>query len=226
MQSQIEFQPKVKRLNFLIGVTGSVATIKLDDLINGLIKKFININICILATKNSLHFVQDFVKYNLKYPILQDRHKLLKETGADEPVIFSFTDEDEWSSWSKRNDPVLHIELRKWADVFLIAPLGANSLAKISNGICDNLLTSVIRAWDIQNIKSKPVIICPAMNTLMYTHPLTNKQLSILVDEFGFILIDSIEKVLMCGDSGIGAMAKIEDIIEKTFTILKSNEIV
>lgn len=226
MQSQIEFQPKVKRLNFLIGVTGSVATIKLDDLINGLIKKFINIDICILATKNSLHFVQDFVKYNLKYPILQDRHKLLKETGSDEPVIFSFTDEDEWSSWSKRNDPVLHIELRKWADVFLIAPLGANSLAKISNGICDNLLTSVIRAWDIQNIKSKPVIICPAMNTLMYTHPLTNKQLSILVDEFGFILIDSIEKVLMCGDSGIGAMAKIEDIIEKTFTILKSNEIV
>lgn len=225
MQSQIESESKTRNLNFLIGITGSVATIKLDELINGLVKKFIRINICIIASQNSLHFVQDFGKYNQKCPILAERHKFLKGTETQEPVIFSFTDEDEWSSWSKRNDPVLHIELRKWADVFLIAPLGANSLAKISNGMCDNLLTSVIRAWDIENINAKPVIICPAMNTLMYQHPLTKTQLDFLVEKLGFILIDSIEKVLMCGDSGIGAMAKVEDIIEKTFEILKSKNI-
>lgn len=46
--------------------------------------------------------------------------------------------------WQKRSDPVLHIELRKWADLFLIAPLDANSLAKIAAGICDNLLVSLI----------------------------------------------------------------------------------
>lgn len=222
MQSQFEIESKTKKLNFLIGITGSVATIKLDELINGLVTKFIKINICIIPTKNSLNFVPDFIRYNQKYSLLTDRHKLLKDCESQEPLIFSFTDEDEWSSWSKRNDPVLHIELRKWADVFLIAPLGANTLAKISNGICDNLLTSVIRAWDIQNIYSKPVIICPAMNTLMYKHPLTKKQIDILVEGFGFILVDSIEKVLMCGDSGIGAMAKVEDIIEKIFEILKS----
>lgn len=50
-----------------------------------------------------------------------------------------FTDEDEWN-WTDRNSPVLHIELRKWADVGLIAPLSANTLAKLSQGICDNLL--------------------------------------------------------------------------------------
>lgn len=225
MQNQIEIESKKRNLNCIIGLTGSVATIKLDELISGLVTKFIKINICIIPTKNSLNFVQDFIRYNQKYPLLQDRHKLLKNCESQEPLIFSFTDEDEWSSWSKRNDPVLHIELRKWADLFLIAPLGANTLAKISNGICDNLLTSVIRAWDIENIYSKPVIICPAMNTLMYKHPLTKKHIDILVENFGFLLIDSIEKVLMCGDSGIGAMAKVEDIIEKTFEILKSRKI-
>ncbi|CAF0878542.1 unnamed protein product, partial [Brachionus calyciflorus] len=213
------FEPR--NLNLLIGVTGSVATIKLDELIDGFVKKFIHINICIIATKNSLHFIEDFLKFNQKYPILQDRHKLLQSLDSQEPVIFSFSDEDEWSSWSKRNDPVLHIELRKWADVFLIAPLGANTLAKISNGICDNLLTSVARAWDIENINTKPVIVCPAMNTCMFKHPLTKTQLTILSDQFGFTLIDPIEKILMCGDSGIGAMAKTDDIIQKTYDFLK-----
>lgn len=55
----------------------------------------------------------------------------------------------EWELWKKRGDPVLHIELRKWADFLLVAPLSANSLAKISNGLCDNLLTLVCRAWEI-----------------------------------------------------------------------------
>lgn len=44
-----------------------------------------------------------------------------------------YTDANEWSSWSKRGDPVLHIELGKWADIFVIAPLDANTLAKIAN---------------------------------------------------------------------------------------------
>lgn len=52
--------------------------------------------------------------------------------------------------WEKRGDPVLHIELRKWANIMLIAPLSANTLAKLSNGLCDNLLTLVCRAWPMQ----------------------------------------------------------------------------
>uniref|UniRef100_A0A0B6ZDI2 Flavoprotein domain-containing protein n=1 Tax=Arion vulgaris TaxID=1028688 RepID=A0A0B6ZDI2_9EUPU len=60
------------------------------------------------------------------------------------------TDTDEWEAWSSIQDPVLHIELRKWADIMLIAPLDANTLAKIATGLCDNLLTCVARAWDPQ----------------------------------------------------------------------------
>ncbi|KAJ0069824.1 hypothetical protein NL108_015042, partial [Boleophthalmus pectinirostris] len=60
-------------------------------------------------------------------------------SAADVPVRI-YSDSDEWEMWTRRSDPVLHIELRRWAQLFVIAPLDANTLAKISNGICDNLL--------------------------------------------------------------------------------------
>ncbi len=59
------------------------------------------------------------------------------------------TDEDEYAMWSERGDPVLHIELRKWADALLVSPLSANTLAKIATGACDNLATLVCRCWDM-----------------------------------------------------------------------------
>ena len=58
--------------------------------------------------------------------------------------VTNYSDELEWRAWSKKGDPVLHIELRKWADVFLIAPLSANTLAKLATGLCDNLLVRSI----------------------------------------------------------------------------------
>ncbi|KAI4471088.1 homo-oligomeric flavin containing cys decarboxylase family [Holotrichia oblita] len=91
--------------------------------------------------------------------------------------IKMFDDCNEWTMWQKRGDPVLHIELGKWADIFLIAPLDANSLANWRmQGLCDNLLTCTARAWDI----SKPLILCPAMNTKMYNHPITDVHLKLL----------------------------------------------
>jgi len=198
------------RKNVLLCITGSVAAIKLESLVDLLISK-LNVNICIIPTENALHFVTNFNQY--KAESLSERLNYLKENSNNKKV-FSFTDEDEWSSWNKRSDPVLHIELRKWADLMLIAPLDANTLAKISNGLCDNLLTCVVRAWDIETIEHKPVIICPAMNTCMFKHPLTKLQLDLLTNSFGFSLIDCIEKTLICGDSGIGAMANIDTIVD------------
>jgi phosphopantothenoylcysteine decarboxylase len=66
--------------------------------------------------------------------------------------------------------------LRKWADIILISPLDANTLAKLSIGMADNLLTSICRAWEINNPKKK-FIVAPAMNTAMWEHPLTGKVL-------------------------------------------------
>ncbi len=220
--------------NLIIGATGSVASIKLEELINDVKEKFsasfkdskYKLNICVLATTNAKKFIDNFdSKFNKDIPNLVDRLDFFKsnKSTSNDFSVFSFTDEDEWSSWSKRNDPVLHIELRKWADLLLIAPLDANSLAKLSNGMCDNLLTCVVRAWDLENIKSKPIIICPAMNTAMYKHPLTRQQLDLLVNQFGFTLVDSIQKKLMCGDTGIGAMNTLPTIIDTLFRFIRDH---
>ena len=87
-------------------------------------------------------------------------------------MLLWFKDQDEWDAWSKRSDPVLHIELRKVCSALVVAPLSANTMAKFANGLADNLLSCTFRAWDFKN-KSKPVIIAPSMNTCMYEHPIT-----------------------------------------------------
>ncbi|QGM48773.1 MPPV-149 HAL3-like domain protein [Magpiepox virus 2] len=167
----------------LIGVTGSVAAIKLKYLIKQLLSLG-GIEIRIVATKNAIHFIDQ------------------KEIGI--PI---YTDKDEWNTWKKIHDPVLHIELRRWADMMLIAPLTANSLAKIANGICNNLLTCIVRAWNI----NKPLLFCPAMNTLMWEHPITEQHIETL-KHMGYIEVECIEKKLACGDIGKGAMAEVTDI--------------
>ena len=68
---------------------------------------------------------------------------------------------------------MLHIELRKLSSMMIVAPLSANTMAKFANGLCDNLLSCVFRAWDFE---TKPVIVAPSMNTFMYEHPITDIQ--------------------------------------------------
>jgi phosphopantothenoylcysteine decarboxylase len=106
----------------------------------------------------------------------------------------------------KQNQTVLHVDLAKWADVLLIAPCTANTLSKIRARIADNLLTCTALAYP----KDKPFLIAPAMNTVMYE----NMQGSFL----GYRTWDHIlpqEKTLYCGDTGLGAMAEISDIVER-----------
>ncbi len=119
-------------------------------------------------------------------------------------------------------DPVLHIDLRKWAHVLVIAPLDANTLGKIANGLCDNLLTCILRAWDFET-PSKPVVVCPAMNTCMYKHPITSKQLEVVTKELGFRLVEPVEKVLACGDKGVGAMAEPVHIANFVYDLVCSS---
>jgi phosphopantothenoylcysteine decarboxylase len=174
----------------LLAVTGSVAAIKTPELA-ALIQSHGH-ELRIVATKSATYF----------FDPAPFRHSHILTL-----------DSDEWpGDRYQRGDPVRHIELRTWADVMCIAPLDANTLAKIANGLCDNALTSVVRAWDM----SKPMIVAPAMNTFMWQHPLTQQQLTSLSTHFKsnrFHMISPITKRLACGDEGIGAMADIGDIV-------------
>jgi phosphopantothenoylcysteine decarboxylase len=223
-------------VNILLGITGSVASIKLTELIDQLIQKFAhNVNICVVPTKNALHFAAAHLHEKctpslaLANDHLTDRLEFIKTSSASsllKPNVLAFVDEDEWTSWSSRGDPVLHIELRRWADLLVIAPLDANTLAKLSSGMCDNLLTCVVRAWDFSardgssNVKKKPVVVCPAMNTCMYEHPFTARQLAVLVNDLGVVLVDAVSKRLMCNDVGVGAMASVDTIVNVCFDLL------
>lgn len=145
-------------------------------------------------------FAAELVQLGELRIVVTERTKhFLAELSTAAPV---YDDAAEWSAWSKLGDPVLHIELRRWAEVFLIAPLSADALAKICHGLADSLLLSVARAWDF----SKPMVVAPAMNTLMWDHPVTASQLDLL-RTWGVRVVPPIEKRLACDDVGMGAMA-------------------
>eukprot|EP00268_Persea_americana_P020205 TRINITY_DN20431_c0_g1_i2.p1 TRINITY_DN20431_c0_g1~~TRINITY_DN20431_c0_g1_i2.p1 ORF type:complete len:211 (-),score=39.57 TRINITY_DN20431_c0_g1_i2:344-976(-) len=163
----------------LLAASGSVAASKFANLCHSFSEWA---EIRAVATKSALHFI--------------DKASLPKD------VLF-YTDDDEWSSWKKIGDNVLHIELRKWADLMVIAPLSANTLGKIAGGLCDNLLTCIVRAWDF----NKPLFVAPAMNTFMWNNPFTERHLEI-VSQLGISLVPPITKRLACGDYGNGAMAE------------------
>ena len=83
---------------------------------------------------------------------------------------------------------MLHIELRKIAMVLCVAPLSANTMAKFANGLCDNLLSCVFRAWDFKS-EGASVIVAPAMNTFMYEHPITEQQEKYLSETLGVLVL-------------------------------------
>lgn len=180
----VEGAPPQRRPRILLAATGSVATIKLAQLAQ-LLLQFADVKV--IATKSALYFVQE----------------------ADLPLACRplLGDEDEWRRWRAVGDPVVHIELRRWADAFVVAPLSANTLAKVANGLCDNLVTCVVRAWDF----SKPLLLAPAMNTFMWDSPFTAQHLA-AVTGLGATVVPPVSKRLACGDVGTGGMAAPEDI--------------
>mmetsp|Transcript_7909 Transcript_7909/g.29265 ORF Transcript_7909/g.29265 Transcript_7909/m.29265 type:complete len:189 (+) Transcript_7909:640-1206(+) len=145
-------------------------------------------------------------------------------------------DAQEWGQWHAVGDPVLHIELRRWADILVVAPLSANTLAKLANGLCDNLVTCVVRAWDFTPAAppspqhegdpgaaphqprhphrlAKPVLVAPAMNTHMWHSPFTERHLREL-EALGVQVVQPVSKTLACADVGMGALAPVEQIAE------------
>jgi len=196
--------------NVLLGVTGSVAAIYTKDLYESLSADGHSVKV--VATDAARYFFNP------------------DTIGAAAVVTL---DADEWPApHYQRGAPVLHIELRRWAELFLIAPLDANTLAKLALGLADNCLTCVYRAWD----RIRPLVLAPAMNTLMWEHPATARHLRQIAEDMGAgtlagglslgQIVDSINgqpaplrvvapisKRLACDDVGVGAMAERDAIL-------------
>ncbi|KAF4573273.1 hypothetical protein EYR36_007784 [Pleurotus pulmonarius] len=173
----------------LLITTGSVASVKAPLIVQELLN-YKKVKVTVVATKASLAFYS--------------------KSDVETAGVSVWVDDNEWSPGYKIGDPILHIELRRWADVVLVAPCSANTLAKIASGICDNLATSLLRAL----ASTTPTYVFPAMNTLMYEHPLTSEHLRIVREVLRYNVVGPIGKALACGDIGIGAMTEWGDIVQ------------
>ncbi len=101
-----------------------------------------------------------------------------------------------------------HIELARWADLFVIAPASANCLAKLAHGLSDDLLSTLYLVSD------NPIVICPAMNHSMWAHPATKKNVETL-RQYGAYVMDPEEGAQACGEFGPGRLPEVGAIIEQ-----------
>ncbi len=174
-------------MNILIGVSGSIAIYKTLELIRLFVKNGDNVRV--IMTKSAKKFITPLTFESLT------RNKVLDEENE---------------SWANEYN---HIDISKWADIFIIAPATANTINKLNQGIADNLLIQTYLAC------KKPILIAPAANTNMYLHPTTQNSLKTLPHH----IIEANSGLLACGDEGIGKMADVEDIFYKALRILNSD---
>ena len=169
--------------NILLGVTGGIAAYKTTFLARLLIKAGAHVKV--IMTQSSSSFVSP----------------LTLSTLSKHPVLLDFVNETDGSlSWNN------HVELGLWADIFIIAPATANTLSKMANGTCDNLLLATYLSAKC------PVYFAPAMDLDMYKHKSTLTSLDKL-QGFGNVMIPAESGELASGLVGEGRMAEPENII-------------
>lgn len=170
----------------LLGITGGIAAYKVCSLIR--LYKKAGANVRVVVTPNALNFVT----------------KLTLQTLSNNDVYVEPFDIDEYKPE--------HIALTE-ADIFVIAPATANTISKIANGICDNLLTTTACAFN------KPFLIVPAMNNNMWDNRFVQENIKKL-EENGYNILYPSEGFLACGSNAVGRMREPEEIFERTIEIL------
>lgn len=164
----------------LIGITGSIAAYKIILLVRMLVKEGAEVKIVMTPA------AKDFVS------------PLTLSTLSKNPVLSELFSDNSWSN---------HVMLGRWADVMLVAPLSCNTLAKMANGQCDNLLLAIYLS------ATCPVCVAPAMDEDMWHHPSTARNLKTL-ESFGNKIIPVSRGELASGLFGDGRMAEPEDILK------------
>ncbi|WP_437920109.1 bifunctional phosphopantothenoylcysteine decarboxylase/phosphopantothenate--cysteine ligase CoaBC [Sphingobacterium sp. LRF_L2] len=173
----------VKDKNIVIGVCGSIAAYKIASLIRILIKEGANVQV--IMTPDAKEFITP----------------LTLATLSKNPVLSTYFDKID-GTWTN------HVELGLKADLLLLAPLTANTLGKMANGICDNLLLATYLSAKC------PVFFAPAMDLDMWIHPATQNNVARLIS-YGNILIAPGKGELASGLFGEGRLAEPEEICDK-----------
>lgn len=169
--------------NILLGISAGIAAYKTASLVRGFIKAGANVKVVMTPAS------KDFVT------------PLTLSTLSKNPVSSTFyNEEDENAVWNN------HVELGLWADYFIVAPATANTLSKMANGVCDNLLLATYLSAKC------PVYFAPAMDLDMYKHPSTLNTFKTL-ESFGNIMIPATSGELASGLVGQGRLAEPEDIV-------------
>ena len=177
--------------NILIGITGGIAAYKICELIR--MFKRANANVRVICTPNALNFVTKLTLQNLSQ----------NDVGIEEFELKEFKPE--------------HISYADEADIMVIAPATANTISKLANGICDNLLTSIACAF------RKQIIIAPAMNCGMWENKFIQENIQKLQNA-GRIILEPESGYLACGYEGKGRLCKLETIFDKTVEVLKTEK--
>lgn len=162
----------------LVGVGGGIAAYKVCELISTLFKSGVEVRV--ILTSTAQEFITPLTLATLS------RHQ-------------AYTDEDFWQA--KYSRP-LHIELGEWADLFVIAPLTANTLAKLAHGMADNLLTNTVLA------STCPVLLAPAMNTEMWEQLTVQRNWRDLLTDSRYHGMGTASGLLACDRVGAGRMAE------------------
>ena len=175
--------------NIVLGVTGGIACYKACDIVSRLVK--LGACVDVIMTKNATEFVSP---------------KTFESLSHRQVVVDTFQKIEKFE--------IEHISLAQKSDLFLIAPATYNIIGKIANGIADDMLTTTIAA-----AKRAIKVICPAMNTNMYTNEICISNLKKL-KELGFVQVQPISGRLACGDIGVGKMQEPDVIVKKVCELL------
>jgi phosphopantothenoylcysteine decarboxylase / phosphopantothenate---cysteine ligase len=173
----------LKGKKIILGVTGSIAAYKAAMLVRLLVKAGATVQV--IMTEAATDFISP----------------LTLATLAKTPVLMTYQKDKQSGEWNN------HVELGLWADLLLIAPCSANTLAKLANGFCDNLLTAVYLSARC------PVWVAPAMDLDMYAHPATLRNLAVLQQFPNHAVIEATEGELASGLLGKGRMEEPEQIV-------------
>ncbi len=180
--------PKLTRV--LIGVGGGIAAYKICEVVSTLFKSGVEVRI--ILTNSAQKFITPLTLSTLS------RHP-------------AYTDENFWQATHSRP---LHIELGEWAEVFLIAPLTANTLAKLAYGMADNLLTNTVLA------STCPVLLAPAMNTDMWEQQTVQRNWQQILTNSRFHGTQTASGLLACDRVGAGRMAEPSEIVTHIQSLL------